>query len=417
MASSGCGGGQALMAMMPVADALGRLLADAGALETETVALHDARGRVLADDIAALRTQPPFTASAMDGYAVRAADVGGTPATLEVIGAVAAGEVFSGRVEPGQTVRIFTGAPLPDGADAILIQEDAEPAGEQAIRALEPVVAGRYLRPAGLDFAEGDVLLEKGTVLDAGHLSLAAAGNHAGLPVIRRPIVGVLATGDELVAPGNETGPGQIVASNGYGVAAIARDAGAEVIDLGIARDSAASLEARLDAALAAKCDVLITLGGASVGDHDLVRPVFTGRGMTLDFYKIAMRPGKPMMFGRLGAMRVLGLPGNPVSSLVCTHLFVVPLLETLGGRPQSQRRTVARLGAPIGKTGPREHYMRASLERDERGALVATAFDNQDSSIIRLYAAADALIVRAPDAPAAEAGETVEIVVLREPR
>ncbi|MBO6638965.1 MAG: molybdopterin molybdotransferase MoeA [Roseitalea sp.] len=405
------------MAMMPVADALERLLADANALETERVGLHDAQQRVLAQDIVALRTQPPFTASAMDGYAVRADDIAETPATLDVIGAVAAGEVFAGRVEPGQTVRIFTGAPLPDGADAILIQENAEPAGDGKIRALQPVTAGRYLRPAGLDFAEGDLLLEKGTLLDAGHLSLAAAGNHARLPVIRRPRIGVLATGDELVAPGSETDPGQIVASNSFGVAAIARDAGAEVIDLGMARDNAASLEARLDAAIAANCDVFVTLGGASVGDHDLVRPVFTGRGMTLDFYKIAMRPGKPMMFGRLGAMRVLGLPGNPVSSLVCTHLFVVPLLEMLGGRPQSRRRTTARLGAPIGKTGPREHYMRASLARGDDGILVATAFDNQDSSIIRLYAAADALIVRAPDAPAVDVGDMVEIVMLREPR
>jgi molybdopterin molybdotransferase len=403
--------------MMPVADALGRLLADATALETEAIALHEARGRVLAADIVALRTQPPFAASAMDGYAVRAEDTAKTPATLNVIGAVAAGDVFSGRVEPGQTVRIFTGAPLPEGADAILIQEDAETLGRDNIRAMESVTAGRYLRPAGLDFAEGDRLLESGTLLDAGHLSLAAAGNHARLPVIRRPAVGVLATGDELVAPGHETGPGQIVASNGYGVAAIARDTGAEVIDLGIARDNAASLEAKLDEAIAANCDVLITLGGASVGDHDLVRPVFTGRGMTLDFYKIAMRPGKPMMFGRLGAMRVLGLPGNPVSSLVCTHLFVVPLLERLAGRPESQRRTRARLGAPVARTGPREHYMRASLTREYNGSLVATAFDNQDSSIIRLYAAADALIARAPDAPAAEVGDEVEIVMLREPR
>lgn len=405
------------MTMMPVADALGRLLTDATALETETVALHEARGRVLAADIAALRTQPPFTASAMDGYAVRAKDTAKTPAILDVIGAVAAGDVFAGRVEPGQTVRIFTGAPLPEGADAILIQEDAETVDDGKIQAMEPVTEGRYLRPAGLDFTEGDLLLEKGALLDAGHLSLAAAGNHAHLPVVRRPTVCVLATGDELVAPGHETGPGQIVASNSYGVAAIAREAGAEIVDLGIARDTAASLEAKLDEAMAAKCDVLITLGGASVGDHDLVRPVFTGRGMTLDFYKIAMRPGKPMMFGRLGAMRVLGLPGNPVSSLVCTHLFAVPLLERLAGRPESQRRTTARLGAPIAKTGPREHYMRARLTRGDDGMLVATAFDNQDSSIIRLYAAADALIVRAPDAPAANTGEEVEIVMLREPR
>lgn len=405
------------MAMMPVSEALARLLADAGPLGVQHAALHEAAGRVLAEPVAARRTQPPFPVSAMDGYAVRAADTGDGAGPLAVIGEVAAGAVFARRVEAGRAVRIFTGAPVPDGADAILIQEDAERVGDDAIRARTPVSAGRYVRPAGLDFSAGEVLIAAGTVLDAGHLSLAAAGNHARLPVIGRPIVGVLATGDELVPPGRETGPGQIVASNAYGVAAIARDAGAEAIDLGIARDSPASLEDRLDAALAARCDVLVTLGGASVGDHDLVRPVFANRGMELDFHTIAMRPGKPMMFGRLDAMAVLGLPGNPVSSLVCTHLFVVPLIKQLGGRPPSRRRARARLGAPLGRNGPREHYMRAGLERDRDGALVATAFDDQDSSIIRLYAAADALVVRAPHAEACAAGENVDIVVLREAR
>lgn len=402
------------MAMMPVSEALARLLADAEPLGIEPVALNEAAGRVVASDIAARRTQPPFAVSAMDGYAVRAADTVDVTKPLAVIGEVAAGAVFDETVGPAQTVRIFTGAPVPDGADAILIQEDADASRDGVILAKSHLDEGQFIRPAGLDFAEGDRLLASGTVLDAGHLSLAAAGNHATLPVFRRPVVGVLATGDELVPPGQETGPGQIIASNSYGVAAIARAAGAEIVDLGIARDTAASLEAKLDEAIAARCDVLITLGGASVGDHDLVRPVFGGRGMTLDFYKIAMRPGKPMMFGRLGAMRVLGLPGNPVSSLVCTHLFAAPLIERLAGRPDGQRRATARLGSPIEKNGPREHYMRARITRDPDDMLVATAFDNQDSSIIRHFAGADALIVRAPEAPPAEACETVEIVVLR---
>lgn len=405
------------MAMMAVSEALARLLADAAPLDAETVPLSQARGRVLADHVIARRTQPPFAVSAMDGYAVRAADTGDPTRPLTVIGEVAAGQVFDTPVEAGQTVRIFTGAPVPQGADAILIQEDAETAGKGTIRAGEAVAMGHDVRPAGLDFSEGDRLIESGTLLDGGHLSLAAAGNHAELTVRRRPRVGVLATGDELVQPGMSPGPGQIVASNGYGVAAILEEAGAEPFDLGIACDRRADLDIKLDAALAAECDVLITLGGASVGDHDLVRPTFVARGMELAFHKIAMRPGKPMMFGRLGAMRVLGLPGNPVSSLVCTHLFAVPLIEKLAGRPPSQRRTTARLGAPLDPNGPREHYMRAALTRDQNATLVVTAFDNQDSSIIRLYAAADALILRPPGADALDAGSRVEIVILREPR
>ncbi|WP_306119391.1 MULTISPECIES: gephyrin-like molybdotransferase Glp [unclassified Roseitalea] len=402
--------------MLPVAQALARLLADAAPLGVQSVPLGHAAGRVLASDIVARRTQPPFSVSAMDGYAVRAADLAEPPARLAVIGAVAAGAVFDGKLERGQAVRIFTGAPVPEGADTILIQEDAAPAEDGTVTARATPGPGAYIRPAGLDFAKGDVLVVSGTLLDAGHLSLAAAGNHARLPVIGRPRVGVLATGDELVAPGTEPATGQIVASNGYGVAAILAGAGAEPIDLGIARDNAAALEERLDAALAAECDVLITLGGASVGDHDLVRPVFGARGMALDFYKIAMRPGKPMMFGRLGAMRVLGLPGNPVSSLVCAHLFAVPLIERLAGRPASQRRTTVRLGAALPANGPREHYMRATLERGGDGTLIATAFDNQDSSLLRLYAQAGALIVRPPHAGVLESGGEAEAIVLREP-
>lgn len=402
------------MAMMPVSEALVRLMDGADPLGAEHVPLAGAHGRVLAEDIAARRTQPPFAASAMDGYAVRAADLTKPPVELTVIGSVAAGGVFDEAVEPGRAVRIFTGAPVPDGADAILIQENAEAVGSDRVRATAAVKPGEYVRPAGLDFGEGDTLLKAGRLLDAGALSLAASGDHPDLAVFRRPRVGVLATGDELVPPGIPTRPGQIIASNSVGVCAIAREVGADAIDLGIARDTRTDLEAKLDAALAAPCDVLITLGGASVGDHDLVRPTFEARGMTLDFYRIAMRPGKPMMFGRLGDMRLLGLPGNPVSSLVCSHLFAVPLIEALGGRPSSQRQRTASLGEALPQNGPREHYMRARLDLDHEGDLVATAFENQDSSVLRNFARADALIIRAPNAPPAPQGSPVEIVLLR---
>lgn len=402
------------MAMMPVSEALARLLANAGPLEVETVPLAEAQDRVLAEAIKARRTQPPFAASAMDGYAVRAGDLAISPVDLSVIGSVAAGDVFKGTIAAGQAVRIFTGAPVPDGADAILIQEDTETITADTVRATATVEPGAFVRPAGLDFKMGDTLLDAGRLLDGGALSLAASGNHPDLPVLRRPRVGVLATGDELVPAGSPIAPGQIIASNSIGVCAIARAAGGHAIDLGIAGDTSADLDAKLDAAQAAKCDILITLGGASAGDHDLVRPTFAARGMALDFYKIAMRPGKPMMFGRLGDMRLLGLPGNPVSSLVCAHLFAVPLIEALAGRPASQRRQRAQLGAGLPQNGPREHYMRAHLVRTDDGELIATAFDNQDSSVLRNFANAAGLIVRPPQAPAVDRGASVDVVLLR---
>lgn len=403
------------MALVPVSEALARLLEGAAPLGIETVPLDAAQGRVLAEAVVARRTQPPFAASAMDGFAVRAEDTAKAPVRLRLIGQVAAGSVFDGTVQAGETVRIFTGAPVPHGADTVLIQEDAEPVGDDAVRAMASPAPGANVRPSGVDFGEGDLLLEPGRLLDAGALSLAAAGNHATLPVLRRPRVGLVATGDELVQPGETPGPGGIVASASVGIAAMLRDAGAETIDLGIARDTAASLEARLDAALEARCDLLVTLGGASVGDHDLVRPVFAARGMTLDFRKIAMRPGKPMMSGRLGALRVLGLPGNPVSAFVCAQLFAVPLVAALSGRRHVHRRRSARLEVALAGNGPRQHFMRATLARDAAGRLTARPFDNQDSSLIRVYAAADALVVRAPHAPALPAGAEVEAILLRD--
>lgn len=403
------------MALTPVADALAGILAGASPIrERETVPLDRAEGRTLAADVAALRTQPPFPASAMDGFAVRAADVATVPARLALIGTSAAGHAFTGTVGPGQCVRIFTGAPVPAGADAILIQENARAEGNM-VEALSPVTAGRFVRQAGLDFREGEVLLRAGRRLGPSAVALAAAMGHATLPVVRRPRVAILATGDELVRPGEPTGPDQIVASNTYAVAAIAERAGAEALDLGIARDDLPALTAAIDAARDAGADVLVTLGGASVGDHDLVQRALAARGWELGFWRIAMRPGKPLMHGRLGAMTVLGLPGNPVSSIVCSLIFLVPLVRALSGDPDAGAVATqpARLGVDLPANDERQDYLRARLTAGEDGTLVATPFPRQDSSMLRLMAEAEALVVRAPHAPAARAGDPCRIIRL----
>jgi molybdopterin molybdotransferase len=400
------------MALLQVEDALKRLLADATPLGAETVRIGEAGERVLAAPLAALRTQPPFPASAMDGYAVRAADLA-VGVRLRVIGEAPAGAPFAGGIGPGEALRIFTGAAVPEGADTILIQENANRLDSGTVEVRETVAAGRHIRRAGLDFVEGEALLDAGRVLDAAALSLAAAANHASVPVIRRPVVAVLATGDELLPPGSTLGPGQIIASNGYGVAAIARTAGADVIDLGIVRDDRAGMAARIGEALAAEADIIVTLGGASVGDHDLVNEVLTGQGMTLDFWKIAMRPGKPLMFGRLGAARVVGLPGNPVSSLVCSHLFLKPLVARLAARSAEPDIREATLVVDMDGNDSRQDYVRAAVEsRDRR--LVAKPFGTQDSSMLKILADANGLIVRPPHAPAAPAGTVVPVLMLR---
>jgi molybdopterin molybdotransferase len=400
------------MALLSIEDALKRLLADAAPLGPETVPIAEAGERVLAAPLAAMRTQPPFPASAMDGYAVRAADLA-VGARLQVIGEAPAGAPFAGRVGSGHALRIFTGGAVPDGADTVLIQENAKRLDAGTVEVLETVAAGRHIRRAGLDFAECEPLLDAGRVLDAAALSLAAAANHASVPVVRRPIVAVLATGDELLPPGSTPGPGQIIASNGYGVAAIARAAGAEVIDLGIVRDDREEMAARIRQALDARADIIVTLGGASVGDHDLVNEVLTGQGMALDFWKIAMRPGKPLMYGRLGTARVLGLPGNPVSSLVCSHLFLKPLVATLAGRSAEPAIRQATLAADMDANDSRQDYVRAAIERSE-GRLVARPFGTQDSSMLKILADANGLIIRPPHAPAAAAGSTVQVLMLR---
>jgi len=401
------------VALLPVDEALERLLATATRLGPESVPIEAAAWRVLAADLRAKRTQPPFDASAMDGYAVRAADIAALPAFLKVMGEAPAGKPFAGELGAGHAVRIFTGAPLPRGADTVLIQEDTRPAGEGRIEALESTARGRHVRAAGLDFREGDLLLNAARVLDPAAVSLAAAANHATVEVVRRPRVALLATGDELLPPGSRTGPGQIIASNGYGIAAIAAADRAEVLDLGIVPDDREKLAAAVNAARDAGADIIVTLGGASVGEHDLVREVLTGIGMELDFWKIAMRPGKPLMVGRLGATHVLGLPGNPVSSLVCAHLFLRPLIARLAGRAYGPDIRNAVLGSGMKENDQRRDYVRAAAFPGSAG-LVATPFDLQDSSMLGTLAASNALIIREPHAPAAAQGSPCRVLMIR---
>jgi molybdopterin molybdotransferase len=398
---------------MPVANALSAVLAGAEPLPEEMVVLDEAHRRVLARDVAALRTQPPQAMSAMDGYAVRSADASHVAARLKVIGEVAAGRPFERAVGAGEAVRIFTGGVIPDGADAVIIQEDAVTEGD-GITITEAAISGRHIRPAGVDFRQGDLLLAAGSRLTDRDLSLAAGMNYPHLPVRRRPKVAILATGDELVMPGETPGPGQIVYSNGYALRALARDEGAETIDLGIAADT---LEATTDGIRRARdlgADVLVTTGGASVGDHDLVKRSLEAEGVAMAFWRIAMRPGKPMMHGRLGAMRVIGLPGNPVSSYVCGFLFLVPLIRALSGRSVVHHVSeTALLGRDVAANDLREDYLRARLQARADGALIATPVNHQDSSLLGNLAAARALVIRAPFAPAAAEGTACDILRL----
>ncbi len=401
--------------LIPVEEALSRILASVpGPTAPEEVAIAQAAGRTLAADVPALRTQPPFPASAMDGYAVRAADVATVPSDLRLTGTSAAGHGHSGSVGPGEAVRIFTGAPLPEGADTILIQENAHAEGE-TVTARESVAAGRHIRTAGLDFREGDRMLKAGETLDARRLAIAGAAGHPRLTVRRRPRVAILATGDELVAPGEPARWDQIVASNTLALAALAREAGAEAIDLGIARDDLGELRGAIARARGEGIDLLVTLGGASVGDHDLVHRALSEEGMELGFWKVALRPGKPLMHGRLGAMLAIGLPGNPVSAIVCGLLFVVPAIRALVGDPAAgaDPSEPALLGRDLPAGDQRQDYQRARLDRSPEGFPVATPEPRQDSSMLTVLGQSEALLVRPPHAPAARAGDPCRVIRL----
>jgi molybdopterin molybdotransferase len=398
---------------MPVAEALARVLAEAEPLPAEAAPLVDACGRVLAGDVTALRTQPPADVSAMDGYAVRAADVAKAPVRLTLIGEVAAGHPFEGAVGPGEAARIFTGGVLPPGADTIVIQENAVREGDTVVIA-ESASKGRHVRVRGLDFERGSVLLARGHRLTDRDLALAAAMNHPTVPVHRRAKMAVLATGDELVMPGTTPGFGEIVYSNGYATMALARHEGCEVVDLGIVPDRLPETVAGVRRARDIGADILVTSGGASVGDYDLVQKALAAEGLALSFWKVALRPGRPMMHGRLGAMHVLGLPGNPVSSYVCAVLFLVPLMRRLVGRGDiAPTLDVARLGCDLPANDERADYLRATLATGPDGMSVATPAAEQDSSMLTRLAGADCLLVRQPHAPAARAGEPCTIIKL----
>ncbi|HEX2353399.1 MAG TPA: gephyrin-like molybdotransferase Glp [Xanthobacteraceae bacterium] len=401
------------MALMPVAEALARVLADAEPLAAEAVPLAQAHGRVLAADVAALRTQPPADVSAMDGYAVRSADVVQAPFKLRLVGEVAAGHPFRGAVGPGEAARIFTGGVLPPGTDTIVIQENTVREGD-AVVITAASGKGKHVRVEGLDFKCGAVLLTKGRRLSDRDLALAAAMNHPTVRVHRRPKVALLATGDELVMPGGTPGFGQIVYSNGYATMALARREGCEVIDLGIVPDRLAETAAGVRRARELGADILVTSGGASVGDYDLVREALAVEGLALSFWKVALRPGRPMMHGRLGPMHVLGLPGNPVSAYVCAVLFLLPLIRQLAGRSDvAPAPETARLGRDLPANDERADYLRAVLTTGSDGIPVAIPAPVQDSSMLIPLARADCLLVREPFAPAAKAGDRCSIIRL----
>ncbi len=396
--------------MISVEEARGRILDSLRPGPAEIVALAEAWNRVTAQDVVARLTQPPADMSAMDGYALRSAD-GGLDAVLAVVGSAPAGHPFAGRVAVGQAVRLFTGSVVPDGADAILLQEDATRDGE-TVRVKEAVVAGRHIRRAGQDFAAGDVVIQAGRRMTARDVGLAAAANHPWVAVHRCPRVAVLATGDEIAMPGEPIPSGGIVSSNSHALAALVRAAGGEPMILPIARDDHDVIGAVADSV--AGMDMLVTTGGASVGDHDLVISALQARGMTLDFWQIAMRPGKPLLFGQLGATPVLGLPGNPVSAMVCAILFLLPALSRLSGLPAAPPPvSTAVLGAAVKANDKRADHLRAVVSVDSAGRTVVTPFQVQDSAMLRRLAHADALILRAPHAPALPEGAEVGIIRL----
>jgi molybdopterin molybdotransferase len=398
--------------VISVEEALSACLTLARPLATETVPLAEAGGRVLATSVNATRDQPPFAASAMDGYAVRAADAR-AGARLTVVGEAPAGHLWVGTLNRGETVRIFTGAPIPDGAERVILQEDVTRDGDVAMLGAT-LDAGPHIRPAGGDFRAGQ-RLEAPRRLAPADIALAASMNAPRVTVSRRPVVALIATGDELVSPGEDPRPDQIIASNTYGLKTLIEDEGGIARLLPIARDTRESLEQVFT--LSKDVDLIVTVGGASVGDHDLVGEVAAAMGMERAFYKVAMRPGKPLMAGRMGAVALLGLPGNPVSAMVCGHVFLVPMLRAFLGLPTGERRRFsARLGTDLPPNGPREHYLRADVMPGNDLPEV-TPFQSQDSALLTVLSQANALLVRPPNDPARKTGEIMSYLPLtREP-
>ncbi|HEY9080722.1 gephyrin-like molybdotransferase Glp [Magnetovibrio sp.] len=398
--------------MISVAEALSQVIANVNETCAEQVALPDALGRVLAVDIIARLTQPWADVSAMDAYAVRQADVATVPVDLNVIGESPAGGCYDGEVGIGQAVRIFTGAPMPRGADTIIIQEDTKREGD-TVKVLETAPAGRFIRPAGLDFKAGEVLIQAGRVMTARDIGLAAAANVPWVQVRRKPRIAIIATGNEVVMPGDDLGDNQIISSNSVMLSATVKAFGGEPLDLGIARDDMASLTRLVQSAKQA--DMLITIGGASVGDYDLVAQVLGNEGMKLFFSKVAMRPGKPVIFGLLDGTPVMGMPGNPVSVGASSAVFLRPAIEAmLGMKAENTHPDTAKLAHDVGENDQRQEYSRATLSTDENGERVATVFSKQDSAMLAKFAEADCLVIRPPHDPARKAGEIVEIVPLR---
>ena len=386
--------------MISVEEALSQLFSLVAPLPCESIPLQDAAGRILAEPATARRDQPPFPASAMDGYAVRSDDAS-SGARLDVIGEAAAGHGFTGNVQIGQAVRIFTGAPVPQGADRVVIQEDVTREGD-TITLGDNLDEGPHIRRKGIDFATGDTI-DAPRLLTPSDIALLAAMNIPQVMVTRKPVVALISTGDELVMPGDDPGPDQIIASNTFGLKAMLEQLGASARLLPIARDNTASLETAFD--LAEGADLVVTIGGASVGDHDLVGDVAASLGMERSFYKVKMRPGKPLMAGRMGRAAMVGLPGNPVSAMVCGHVFLAPMIRVmlgLGAAPAPRR--MARLAQDIPANGPREHYMRATLTDDG-----LTPAERQDSSLLSVLARANALMIRPPDDPARAKGDSID--------
>jgi len=393
------------MKLLTVDDARARMLAEVSALPAEQTPISEAAGRVLAEDVVAVRDQPPFRASAMDGWAVLAAD---TPGLLAIVGESAAGHGYEGRVEPGQAVRIFTGAAMPEGCDSVVIQENAEREGDWV--RVPQGAPGANIRPSGGDFTSGDLLLRRGERMDPWRMSLAAAAGRAEVLVRRRPRVAVLSTGEELVTAPEQPGPFQIYNSGTPAMAAMIAAWGGTAATARPVRDNLAATVAALRGA---EAELIVTIGGASVGDHDLVRAAAGELGLELKVASVAVRPGKPTFFGVLGdSRRLLGLPGNPASAFVCAELFLKPILAAYQGAASELRTITARLEQPLGANGPREHWMRAKLSYVD-GAVVVRPYRDQDSSLVTVFAAADALLRRTADAPAADAGSLVEVLPL----